>query len=120
MGSLREVVQAEAHRLGFDLVGVTTPDTPPHYGVYDRWLAAGWYGEMGYLATERARQRRSDPRQILPECRSILLLGIRYSKSHSERSEESLSLGGISPHDGKEDRESRLLGCIAAYAWGDD
>ncbi len=120
MGSLREVVQAEAHRLGFDLVGVTTPDTPPHYGVYDRWLAAGWYGEMGYLATERARQRRSDPRQILPECRSILSLGIRYSKSHSERSEESLSLGGISPHDGKEDRESRLLGCIAAYAWGDD
>ena len=86
MGSLREVVKAEAHRLGFDLVGVTTPDIPPHYGVYEGWLTAGRHGEMGYLATERARQRRADPRQILPECRSILTLGIRYSKSRSENS----------------------------------
>ena len=120
MESLREVVKAEAYRLGFNLVGVTSPETPPHYGVYERWLTAGRHGEMGYLATERARHRRADPRQILPECRSILLLGIRYSKSHSERSEESLLLRGISPHVGKADRESGLLGCITAYAWGDD
>ena len=120
MRSLREVVKAEAYRLGFDLVGVTTPDTPPHYGVYERWLTAGRHGEMGYLATERARQRRADPHQILPECRSILLLGIRYSKSNSESSGDSRLLRGISPHGGKEDRESGLLGCISAYAWGDD
>jgi len=120
MVSLREVVKAEAYRLGFDLVGVTTPDSPPHYGVYERWLTAGRHGEMGYLATERARQRRDDPHQILPECRSILLLGIRYSKSRSESSEETLSLRGISLHGGKEDHESGLLSCIAAYAWGDD
>ena len=117
MGSLREVVKAEAHRLGFDLVGVTTPDTPPHYGVYERWLAAGRHGEMGYLATERARQRRADPRQILPECRSILLLGIRYSKN---RSESSLSLRGRKLYGDQEEGDSGITGSVAAYAWGDD
>jgi epoxyqueuosine reductase len=120
MGTLREVVKAEAHRLGFDLVGVTTPDIPPHYGVYERWLAADRHGEMGYLATERARQRRADPRQILPVCRSILLLGIRYSKSRSERSEESLSLRARKPGDGQEEGDSGITGSVAAYAWGDD
>jgi len=117
MGSLREVIKAEAHRLGFDLVGVTTPDTPPHYGVYERWLAAGRHGEMGYLATERARQRRADPRQILPECRSILFLGIRYPKS---RSKSSLSLRVRNPRGGQEEDDSGITGSIAAYAWGDD
>lgn len=117
MGSLREVVKAEAHRLGFDLVGVTTPDIPPHYGVYERWLTAGRHGEMGYLATERARQRRADPRQILPECRSILLLGVRYSKS---RAESSLSLRGRNPRGGQVEGDSGIIGSVAAYAWGDD
>jgi len=117
MGSLREVVKAEAYRLGFDLVGVTTPDTPPHYGVYERWLTAGRHGEMGYLATERARQRRADPRQILPECRSILLLGVRYSKS---RSESSLSLRGRNPRGGQKEDDSGITGSVTAYAWGDD
>ena len=117
MGSLREIVKAEAHSLGFDLVGVTTPDIPPHYGVYERWLIAGRHGEMGYLATERARQRRADPRQILPECRSILLLGIRYSKS---RSESSLSLRVRNPRGGKVEGDLGITGSVAAYAWGDD
>ena len=77
--SLKEAIKWEAHRLGFDLVGVTSPDPPPHYPVFDAWLQAGRQAEMAYLATERSRQRRADPRQILPECRSILVLGMHYS-----------------------------------------
>jgi epoxyqueuosine reductase len=69
-------LKAEARRLGFDLVGVTTPDSPPHLDVYERWLAAGRHGEMAYMATERARQRRADPRRILPGCRSIVVVGM--------------------------------------------
>ena len=79
--SLKEAIKREAHRLGFDLVGVTSPDPPPHYPVFDAWLQAGRQAEMAYLATERSRQRRADPRQILPECRSILVLGMHYSSS---------------------------------------
>ncbi len=36
---------------------------------------------MNYLATERSRIRRADPREIMPECKSILVLATPYSSS---------------------------------------
>lgn len=96
-------VKAEAQRLGFELAGVTTPDPPPHDPVFENWLAAGRHGEMAYLATERSRQRRADPRLILPECRSILVLGTRY----------------FAPDPGPQESVPGY-GRSAAYAWGDD
>jgi len=80
---LRRAIDLEAKRLGFTLLGVTSPDPPPHIDVYQSWLNASLHGEMEYLATVRARQRRADPRQILHDCRSILSLGIRYPSLHS-------------------------------------
>jgi epoxyqueuosine reductase len=103
MTSLTSAVKAEAHRLGFDLVGITTPDPPPHIEVYERWLAQGFHGEMHYLAQDRARQRRADPRQILPECRSIVVLGVRYWAPASTNQPAAAGSGRV-----------------AAYAWGDD
>ena len=76
--SLTQDTKIEAHRLGFELAGVTTPDGLPHLAVYESWLAAGRHGEMGYLATERARRMRAAPRELLPDCRSILVLGACY------------------------------------------
>ncbi len=75
---LTRLAKAEARRLGFDLVGITTPDPPAHLDAYRRWLAAGRHGAMLYLASDRARERRADPRRILPECRSILVVGANY------------------------------------------
>jgi epoxyqueuosine reductase len=37
---------------------------------------------MGWMGTERNRQRRANPKVILPECQSILVLGIAYSPSN--------------------------------------
>jgi len=71
-------IKDEAHRLGFDLVGVTSPDPPPHLDVYHEWLASDRHGEMAYLATERARRFRLNPKEILPECQSILVFGMNY------------------------------------------
>jgi epoxyqueuosine reductase len=102
MISLTQAIKAEAHHLGFQLVGVTTLDPPPHLEVYQRWLDAGRHGEMAYLASEAARQRRADPRLVLPECRSILVLGVRYDAPPREQQEQ--------PGRGR----------VAAYAWGDD
>ncbi len=98
----------QARRLGFDLVAVTTPETPPHFSVFESWLAAGRHGEMAYLASERSLLRRRDPRQILPECHSILVLGARYSPS-------VFPVPAASPAS-----ESDPHGKVAAYAWGDD
>jgi epoxyqueuosine reductase len=76
--SLRQAIEHQARRLGFHLVGVTSPDPPEHIDTYRSWLEASFHGEMGYLATERAIQHRADPCLILPECRSILVLAVRY------------------------------------------
>jgi epoxyqueuosine reductase len=114
--SLTEKIKSEAYRLGFQLVGVTTSDPPPHLAVFESWLAAGRQGEMGYLATERARQRRADPRQILPECRSILVLAARYpAPEYLSYLEEEAGQEGEpgNPNSGSSQR-------VAAYAWGED
>jgi epoxyqueuosine reductase len=98
--NLTQAIKAEAQRLGFDLVGVTTPDPPPHVDVFQRWLQAGHQGEMAYLESERSRQRRSDPRQILPECRSILVLAARYPTPTTEAPETVHSISPASPNFG--------------------
>jgi epoxyqueuosine reductase len=102
---LTQEVKAEAQRLGFQLSGVTTCDPPAHLDFYERWLAAGYHGEMGYLATERNLSRRSDPRQLLPECKSILVLGIRYPAQQDNTAETN---------------NAPLKGKVASYAWGED
>jgi epoxyqueuosine reductase len=104
--SLKEAIKDEARRLGFPLAGVTSPEPPPHLSTFERWLEAGRHGEMGYLADERARFRRADPRAILPECKSILVLAAPYADPLS-----ALASEGPDPAPS---------GRVAAYAWGDD
>jgi epoxyqueuosine reductase len=83
---LTKFVKEEAHRLGFTLVGITTPEPPSHFDVYQRWLEKGNHGSMSYLSSERALQRRADPRTILPECQSILVCGTTYLPKDSSAS----------------------------------
>src|SRR5918993_5640598 len=96
---LKERIKEKARQLGFVLAGVTTPEPPPHYSTFENWLAQGQHGTMGYLADERSQTRRADPREILPECKSILVLATPYSSPS----------GG-----GQAEGKAR----IASYAWG--
>ena len=100
---LAEKIKAEALRLGFTLAGITTPETPPHISTYQNWLDAGRHGSMAYLENERARSHRNDPRLILPECQSILLLAAPYPDPNTAPAK---------PEQG--------TGKIASYAWNDD
>ena len=97
-------VKDEARHLGFALAGFTTPELPPHVSAYEAWLRLGRHASMQYLAGERARMCRREPRFILPECRSILMLGVRYPN----------------PKTLKPDEKAGPTGRVAAYAWGQD
>jgi len=98
--SLTTTIKDKAHLLGFPLVGVTTPEPPPHWPAYVHWLSMGRHGSMFYLAD----RRRADPRLVLPGCRSILVLGVRYPN----------------PVSSPQNKTPRPAGRIAAYAWGQD
>ena len=117
--SLAQSIKAEARRLGFELAGITTPDPPPHWSVYENWLTMGRHGQMAYLADERARSRRLDPRRILPECRSILVLGIRHSNPALTPDPLPFPTSGMMV-EGRVGTGESPHGRVAAYAWGAD
>ena len=104
--TLAQLIKNEARRLGFTQVGITTPAPPPHLPTYENWLAQGRHGSMDYLAGERAIECRRDPRLVLPECRSILVLAVRYPDPWTNKLEQV-------PEGGP-------TGRVAAYAWGQD
>ncbi len=98
MQTLSKKLKLEAINQGFSLVGITTPEPPTSYPIYQSWVDAGLHGEMAYLARESAKERRGDPLLILPECQSILVLGIHYSPPQSFQSKENNSSGQIAAY----------------------
>jgi epoxyqueuosine reductase len=103
---LTSAVKQYARQLGFLLVGVTTGAPLPHEDVFLSWLQHGRQGEMGYLASAHSQQCRANPQKILSECRSVLVLGVRYP----------------APIPAAVNAEQRPMprGRVAAYAWGTD
>jgi len=90
---IEERVKAHAYALGFDLAGIATlgpADTAP---AYERWLAAGYAGDMAYLA--RGAGKRADTRLPVAGAKSAIVVGLDY--------------GGRAPP-----------GPVARYARGDD
>jgi epoxyqueuosine reductase len=73
-----EMIKERARQLGFPLVGVTGPEPPPHLDDFHEWIQEGYQASMDWITSERSLKRRSDPRTILPECRSILVLASPY------------------------------------------
>jgi epoxyqueuosine reductase len=102
--NLSQMIQAQAHNLGFSLVGVATPDTLAHEDVFKLWLDQGQHGEMAYMNTTRSRESRAHPLKILPECRSVLIMGVQYPPP-------VISVPSL---------PSNFQGRVAAYAWGAD
>jgi epoxyqueuosine reductase len=104
--NLTQDIKEQAYRLGFSLAGVCTPDPLPHVDVFENWLEQGRHGEMAYLETSRSRLCRAYPQMILPESRSVLVLGIHYP-APAIQAYQALN-------------EMPLHGKIAAYARGID
>jgi len=101
---LAERVKARARELGFDLVGITTAEPSAFAEEYRDWVAQGYAGEMEYLT--RNLHRRLDPRELLPEARSIIVVGMNYYTDTEE-----------GPGTPQPDPERAVF---ARYARGDD
>jgi epoxyqueuosine reductase len=75
--ALKQAIKDKARQLGFILAGVTSSSPPPHYSFFASWLNNEHHGTMTYLQNDK----RADPKQILPECKSILVLAMPYVNS---------------------------------------
>lgn len=99
-----ERLKARALEVGFNLVGVTRAEPSPTLDAYLRWIDAGYHAGMGYMARPDRVARRRDLHVIVPDARSMLIVGLDY---------HALNV----PDDLLQD-PSR--GRFAAYAWGVD
>ena len=73
-----------AYNSGFDLCGIVSPDIIPQARErLEKWLLQSFHGEMDYMAKEP--DRRSNPGQVMPGVRSIIMLGLNYYQKDSEQ-----------------------------------
>src|SRR5690242_21871593 len=102
--ALKAALRAEARRLGFDLVRVTTAEPFPETArVLHERIAAGLFDGLPWFSHDRAAIA-ADPANLLPGVRSIVALGISYLTYG-----ETDTTAPGDPH-----------GRIARYAWGQD
>lgn len=121
--SLANAIKHEARSLGFDAVGISRvtgsnqpsafspqpnssippdPATPLPQLLFSRlseWLQRGYQGTMAWMT--RDPSRRSDPRLVLPGCKSMVSVGMNYYTNNRAN-------------------EQPGMGRIARYAWGKD
>jgi epoxyqueuosine reductase len=75
--SISDEIRGRARSLGFDAFGVTSPHARPDLREkLEASLAAGWHGEMEWMA-EHA-DRRASPAALWSRVRSVIMLGVNY------------------------------------------
>ncbi|MFN5014751.1 tRNA epoxyqueuosine(34) reductase QueG [Bradyrhizobium sp.] len=94
---LRAALAGEAQRLGFDAIGITAPVVnAERAAAFERFIASGQHGDMDWLAREPSR--RTDPRTLWSEVRSVVMLGVNYGPDDdpctilAERSRAAISV----------------------------
>jgi epoxyqueuosine reductase len=103
LAGLKSALADEARKLGFDCIGITTPDAIGEAARhFYEFLAAGAHGDMDWLAAQP--ERRADPRGLWHDVRSVIMLGVNYGPD-----ENPLAV-----------LNARSRGAISVYAKGDD
>ncbi|TXD39016.1 tRNA epoxyqueuosine(34) reductase QueG [Lujinxingia vulgaris] len=95
--ALREAIEAQALRLGFEACAIIPAERLPTARAYQEWLSEGRHGSMHYM--ENHQPLRVDPSVLEPGTRSVIVLLSNY------RQPTDLFEGGMR---------------VASYAHGDD
>jgi epoxyqueuosine reductase len=76
MSNLRAALEALAHELGFDAVGVSGVELSDDGARLQSWLAAGRHGEMGYM--QRHGLKRTRPALLVPGTVRVISVRMNY------------------------------------------
>jgi len=74
--NLSQDILSHALELGFDVAGITPLARPAHLLAFEQWLAAGYQGEMEYMAAHA--DLRADPARLAPGARSAIVVAANY------------------------------------------
>lgn len=97
---LTSTIKAGARALGFSKVGIARAEASTTEGKnLAEWLRRGYHGTMGWM--EKDPERRSDPRRIIADARSVISVAVNYYTKGNQS-------------------EDPTTGKISRYAWGDD
>ncbi len=100
MHGLSAKIKAIAADLGFAKCGIVAAERlDSESGCLREWLDRGCHGEMSWMG--RPEQDRADPRTVMRDVRSVVVLATNY----------------FTPH---EHSDKHGQGKISRYAWGDD
>jgi len=126
MDTLEARIKARARELGFDPVGIAPASPADDFDRLRAWLARGFAGEMDYLL--RLADARRHPSAVLPEVRSVVMVGMSYTSS----SEFGVRSSELKNHDSPSEPSAQLRtpnselrtpngqGRVARYARGPD
>ena len=100
MIDLTEKIKTKAVEIGFHKIGIApaaslSEESPRLHA----WIENGHHAAMSWM--EREPEKRTDPRLIFPDARSVVALALNY----------------YTPH---EHETNSTKGKISRYAWGDD
>ena len=75
---IEAAIQAEALRLGFSACSFAKaePVSDEMAQKLDHWVGMGYHADMGYM--ERNRHLRLDPTQLVPGCRTLIVVALNY------------------------------------------
>src|SRR3982751_831356 len=100
MVPLTESIKFKAVEIGFQKIGIVPAEPLPIEGERLKgWLGRNFHGEMRWM--DREPEKRSDPRLIFPEAKSLIAVALNYYTPHEHM---------LDPGKGK----------VSRYAWGDD
>lgn len=118
-----QALETEARRLGFSSAGICAADSAPETTArLAAWLDDGCHGDMLWMA--ETADRRSSPKALWPQVRSVIMLGMSYAPAddplrHAARPDIgviSVYARGADYHDIIKKRLKALAGWLIAKA----
>jgi epoxyqueuosine reductase len=102
---MKEAIRERARELGFDDCRFTAALPPESGQKFQEWLREKRHGQMGYL--ERNAHKRMDPKKVLPEAASVIVLAVSYAPPEE---------GSWPDAEPKDDNPQGLIARYARYA----
>jgi len=87
--TLTAALKQRAKAIGFELVGIAPAIRAGTWEKLDDWLARGFAGEMKYI--ERRKDAYQHPEHVLPQVRSVVMLGLVYGSGRETRDKYHVS-----------------------------